>query len=153
MSVKPYLKSLFLPGLVWLSGLVFFSVSGCSNMVTQPDKTPSNNTPEWVLGDVKEGAVCSTDKGVYARSEAYLMAINQCLIQLADKQISGASQQTKEVMVQRTAMGETVKTSGSSNQAFQVTTGENNLSIKYEILGKYYNAAIEKVYVWVKLTS
>lgn len=132
---------------------ILMILSACQNAVKEASTaTPTTaEKPDWVnSSQVKEGAVCSQDKGIYAKEKAYEMAINNCLIQLADKQIQGQSQQTKHVTVTKQNEFEQVNSYGQAKDQF-VVTAANSENLSYELLGKYYDPVIEKVYVWIKL--
>lgn len=128
----------------------------CQNNTVQESSVQSSpqqisGKPEWVTHySVKEGLVCSQDKGVYSKEKAFNAAINSCLVQLAEKQIQGQSQEKREIHVTKKNDVEQVTTYGESNSEFVVeTAGSKQLS--YEVLGKYYDPVVEKAYVWVKL--
>lgn len=114
-----------------------------------PKKTKST-VPNWIHGQVEQGQVCTQDKGVYSKEKAYEMAIHSCLIQLADKQIQGRSQESRELTVTKQNQYETVKSISQSSNQFEVTAAGKK-TMQYDLLGKYYRPQIERAYVWIKL--
>lgn len=145
-----------------LGVLALLGLSGCEGQPIQADSSaPSlsvqtkNSTiqrlPKWVNGQVKQGVVCSQNRGIYSRAKAAEMAINSCLIQLADKQITGQAIEHKTVSVVRGQSGENVRIESSSQNQYQVKTVAGSQHLGYDLLGKYYDVAQEKMFVWVKL--
>lgn len=137
---------------VWMIAAIL--LSACQ---TETKPTANNSAqvisgkPDWVTQySAKQGLVCSQDKGVYSKEQAFNAAINSCLVQLADKQIQGKSEETREIQITKRNHQEQVSSYGQSKSQF-VVEAAGNAQLSYEVLGKYYDPVVEKAYVWVKL--
>ncbi len=117
----------------------------------QATMVSSNAPPAWINGNVSTGAVCIQDRGIYSRLKAENIALNSCLIQLADKVISGDGSLKKSTQVTRNQQGEKVVTQVKANNHYQLTIPKGSKKIQYNIQGKYYDVRQQRVYIWVSL--
>ena len=129
--------------------MVFISLMACNSPSKEITKIKSDQ-PEWVSDQVKNGVVCSQDRGVYSQSKAENIAINTCLIQLSEKQITGTSEINKTIIVQKMNLTEVVNSNVKTNNTYKVTTSEGSNVLQYDILGKYYDTNLQKVFIWLK---
>lgn len=114
-------------------------------------QTAQDGKPAWIYGAVDRGVVCSQDRGIYSRDKAENLAINNCLIQLTDKKISGSAQVNKNVNVNRRGSQESVNVQNSIQNEFVVQGANGNETLSYNILAKYFDVEIQRSYVWIEL--
>lgn len=116
---------------------------------SQPQKT--SNIPHWVNStNLSEGLVCSQYRGIYPLEKAYELAINSCLINLSKKSVTGSLQVEKTLDIKKDSSGEDYQSTIRTKNDFIVTANNSDL-LSYDVLGKYYDAKIEKAFVWIKL--
>ena len=126
--------------------LLFGAILGCESTQTKPDLSP----PQWIHAQVTKGVVCQQNRGIYSITQAEQLAINQCLKELTDKKIVGKAYISKETQVYQGQHGESVQTRSQIVDHYQVQNAQEDTTISYQILGKYYDPVVEKVYVWVE---
>ena len=120
--------------------------------IPQASQAPNtSNKPHWVNStNLKEGLVCSQYRGIYPLEKAYELAINSCLINLSNKSVTGNLQVKKTLDINKNSSGEDYHSTIRTNNDFIVKANNSDV-LSYDVLGKYYDAKIEKAFVWIKL--
>lgn len=125
-------------------------LTGCQ-LFPSGNQVSQNGKPAWIHGVIDKGVVCSQDRGIYSRDKAESLAINNCLIQLTDKKISGSALVNKNVNVNRRGSQEAVNVQSSIQNEFVVQGANGNETLSYNILAKYFDVEIQRAYVWIEL--